>query len=612
MEHKSEFLETNLFSRSFDLKRDSVEEESRTVEIAFSSEEPVERHFGAEILDHKPESIRLGRLNNSGPVLVNHDLSDQVGVIESARVDSDKTGRASIRFGRSDRASEIFQDVQDGIRTQISVGYAIHQMEQEKENPPVYRVTDFEPYEVSIVSSAADQTVGIARESEPVFRTEVLKFDTTPPKQVMEITETEAPSVDFKKIAEDVRKEERLRVQEIEAYGREHKETELAEEFIREGKSSGEFAMEVLKRIKERPEDIKNIGLTKKEINRFSFMRLLNAMAKPGDRKLQDEASYELDVCIETEKASKKAARGYIIPNDVLYEKNLQVPMNKTFQKRELLAGSGDGANLVPTNLDSASFIEFLDNQMVAVQMGATVLRNLDAIVKIPRRDAAITGGWIAESGDAGDVTPSYDQLTLQLKTYALRMDVSRQLRLQSGSLDLENLLRTDIASSIAVAFDGAAMTGTGSSNQPTGIFATSGIGSTTITANQLSWANAMAMQGDVMAANAYQGSLGYVLHPTLASDAKSRSRDSGSGRFVMEGNDIGGFRAMVTANSIYSSQERAIFANWNDLVLAYFSNGIDIQVNREFDDGRIRLVAFLDADVGIRHAGSFAITVDA
>ena len=128
MKQKSEILETQLFSRSFDLQRDQISEDTRTVEIAFSSEMPVERNFGSEVLDHKPESVRLGRVNNSGPVLVNHNLDDQVGVIESARIDSDKVGRASIRFGKSDRAQEIFQDVQDGIRTQVSVGYAIHKM----------------------------------------------------------------------------------------------------------------------------------------------------------------------------------------------------------------------------------------------------------------------------------------------------------------------------------------------------------------------------------------------------------------------------------------------------------------------------------------------------
>ena len=84
--------------------------------------------------------------------------------------------------------------------------------------------------------------------------------------------------------------------------------------------------MSVLKRIQERPEDVKNIGLTKPEINNFSFMRLINHLAKPGDRQLEKEASFEIDVCLNTEKASGKASRGYMIRNDVLYEKNLKMP----------------------------------------------------------------------------------------------------------------------------------------------------------------------------------------------------------------------------------------------------------------------------------------------
>ena len=177
MKTKTEIETTRLFLRTISLDREELQTEERTLSLAFSSETPVERHFGTEILDHRAESVRLGRLNNSGPLLVNHNLDDQVGVVESARIDPDRFGRAQIRFGKSDRAEEIFLDVQDGIRTQVSVGYAIHKMEQTQENPPVYRVTDFEPYELSIVASGADQSVGIGRDSEQTFQTEIIKFD---------------------------------------------------------------------------------------------------------------------------------------------------------------------------------------------------------------------------------------------------------------------------------------------------------------------------------------------------------------------------------------------------------------------------------------------------
>ena len=157
---------TQKHTRSAMIEKRAVDEESRTVELAFSSEEPYERWFGMEILDHKPSSVRMGRLKNGAALLVNHNTDDHVGVIESARIDGDSVGRAVVRFGRGARASEIFADVVDGIRTQVSVGYIVHEMILEKssdDQPPIYRVTDFEPLEISLVAVPADPTVGVGR-----------------------------------------------------------------------------------------------------------------------------------------------------------------------------------------------------------------------------------------------------------------------------------------------------------------------------------------------------------------------------------------------------------------------------------------------------------------
>ncbi|MCP4828685.1 MAG: phage major capsid protein, partial [Proteobacteria bacterium] len=136
--------------RAFTIERDSaIDEAERTVELAFSSEEPYERHFGTEILDHSPESIQLGRMTDGAPVLVDHDPTDHVGVVESVSVDGDRRGRAIVRFGRGARATEIFNDVVDGIRRSISVGYKVLDMIMEREatdgKPPVYRVNKWEP-----------------------------------------------------------------------------------------------------------------------------------------------------------------------------------------------------------------------------------------------------------------------------------------------------------------------------------------------------------------------------------------------------------------------------------------------------------------------------------
>ena len=104
------------------LDRAAVDKEARTVELAFCSEAPYERWWGVEILDCAPKSVRMDRLQNKASVLVDHRSENHVGVVESARLDGDRKGRAKTRFGRSDYASEIFDDVADGIRTKVSVG----------------------------------------------------------------------------------------------------------------------------------------------------------------------------------------------------------------------------------------------------------------------------------------------------------------------------------------------------------------------------------------------------------------------------------------------------------------------------------------------------------
>ncbi|MBM4201462.1 MAG: phage major capsid protein, partial [Gammaproteobacteria bacterium] len=76
-------LETRRASGLIEIR--ALDNDAQTVELSFSSESPVERQFGAEILDHAPGSVRIGRLNGAAPLLVNHNPDDQVGVVESAR-----------------------------------------------------------------------------------------------------------------------------------------------------------------------------------------------------------------------------------------------------------------------------------------------------------------------------------------------------------------------------------------------------------------------------------------------------------------------------------------------------------------------------------------------
>ncbi|UIT42761.1 HK97 family phage prohead protease [Xylella fastidiosa] len=137
----------------------SIDEPSRTLELAFSSEAAeVQTWSGVEILGHRPGEVRLHRLGDSAALLLDHNPRDQIGVVQSASIDRDQRGRAIVRFGRSPRAEEILRDVLDGIRKHVSVGYLVHQVEVigQRDAGPLYRATDWEPIEISIVSIPAD------------------------------------------------------------------------------------------------------------------------------------------------------------------------------------------------------------------------------------------------------------------------------------------------------------------------------------------------------------------------------------------------------------------------------------------------------------------------
>lgn len=153
-------IKTKSYTRNAEFSSGAIDEKKRTVELSFSSELPVARHFGDEILDHSPESVDMTRLQNGAPVLVDHE-GDQVGIVESAEIAPDKRGYAKLRFGNSQRAKDVFADIVDGIRKNVSFGYQIREMIEEAKG--VFRAINWLPYEVSIVSTPADPTIGIGR-----------------------------------------------------------------------------------------------------------------------------------------------------------------------------------------------------------------------------------------------------------------------------------------------------------------------------------------------------------------------------------------------------------------------------------------------------------------
>ncbi len=149
-------------------------DDSRKFILSFSSEEPYERYWGSEILDHAEGAIDLTRLNTIGVVLFNHKRDYVVGKIVKAWVENSR-GCAEIEFDNDDDSELIYQKVNNGTLKGVSVGYQIESIEEVAANKtsadgrftgPCYIARKWQPYEISIVSVPADETVGVGRDAE--------------------------------------------------------------------------------------------------------------------------------------------------------------------------------------------------------------------------------------------------------------------------------------------------------------------------------------------------------------------------------------------------------------------------------------------------------------
>lgn len=163
----------------------SYDEKSRTVEIVWSTGSRVKRYdwgrdqYYWEELSMDPKAIRMERMQNGAPFLNNHsnwDLRDVIGVVERAEVKGG-VGHATIRFSKRDDVKEIVDEVKDGILRHVSVGYKVHKIERTQEridDIAIYRVVDWEPLEVSLVTIPADAKSQVRGEENDFIECEII------------------------------------------------------------------------------------------------------------------------------------------------------------------------------------------------------------------------------------------------------------------------------------------------------------------------------------------------------------------------------------------------------------------------------------------------------
>lgn len=616
--------------RAYKLDRDAIDEEARTVELAFSSEEPYERWWGTEILDHETQSIRLGRLLDGGAVLLEHSPSKHIGVVERAWVDDDQVARAVVRFSRSALGEEAFRDVIDGIKPHVSVGYRIHRavLEESSDDGDIYRITDWEPFEVSFVAIPADPTVGVGRSAgnEPKNHVQIeTRSNNMPPEDPTPGGQAVAdppappasPPVDARVHELAGAENENRRVTEILELGRMHNAADDAMKFVTEKKSVEDFKDHLLKRQDFRPlrETDGDLGLSDKEKRSYNLMRAIRAMADPSNRAAQEAAGFEFECSEQFAKQENREAKGLLIPPDIL-------KMQRSLQQRDLNTGTdSQGGYLVDTELRPQNFIELLRNAS-AVMPYATILNGLVGDLAIPRQSGTVTTAWVAEGGATAESQLALGLLSLAPKTVTATTDITRKMLIQS-SLDIQNLVLQDLAAAIGLAIDYAAVNGSGAANQPQGILNMSGIGSHALGANGAApdWDMLVDLETEVATDNALMGTPRYLGSAKVRGKLKRVEKATYGDTMLMESNGMANGYEYVMSNQVPDDLDKGTSVGvCSALIFGYLAtvhiglwSGLDVLVDpySQSRAGTIQVTAHQDADVAARHEEALSACVD-
>lgn len=603
--------------RTLRFDRSAVNAEMRTAELAFSSDKPYARWWGIEILSHEPGDVKLDRMMDGAALLLNHNMSEQIGVVERCSVDADKVGRALVRFSKSEDAEEVFQDVLDGIRTKTSVGYMVHSMTEIKaeemdeplknmcatEGLKAYRCT-WEPYEVSIVSVPADASVGVGRSKEvtptPAKEQETITINTRGAK--MDENKTPSPE-EVAKLAELDNAIKGARKAEIESVARQYvgrvpKVDELRDAAIRDGVSGDVFKARLFDALPagekfETPAG--EIGLSEKEKKQFSLTRLLAHAA--GDKV---DASFELECSREVAKrigGERNKPGSILLPFDIA----------DTLNRRDLsyAGGATAGANLVGTNLQPQEWEAMLRAKSIAANLGVRRMTVNGGNVTFPRQTGAATAYWPGEAGAFTESNQTFGLVTAMPNEVGTMTDISRRLLVQSTP-SVEAIIREDLIQTIMLSEETQLFSGAGT-NYPTGLINTSGVG--TVTAAGINWAAAVEFETDIQTANADSGNMKYAFNSAGAGILKTRSKEAGYPVYLMDGGQMNGY-GVVVSNLVASGY--GFFGDWSKALLVTWG-AIEIipDVVTQAANGLVRFNVFHLMDVAIKQPSAFTFCSD-
>jgi HK97 family phage major capsid protein len=297
-------------------------------------------------------------------------------------------------------------------------------------------------------------------------------------------------------------------------------------------------------------------------------------------------------------------------------------------EKRTMSAGSSTaGGNFIAT--EKIGFFDALYAKTVLPQLGAVKLEGLAANTDLTGFSAGVTAGWATEVADASSGDPTTASRSISPKRLTAYVDLSKQLLLQNN-FSIQQYTTNSFLKAFAVAIEAAAINGSGSSGQPTGLLGTAGIGSVAIGTNGGAPTLAKILELIQVVESANAGMNGkFLVNPKVVAKLKQTVIDSGSGAMIMpymsyfmgQPEQIAGKETYSTSN-VPSSLVKGtsgsvcsaiIYGDWENLVVGQYG-GIDLVVDpaSQAIGGKTRIVMNQYVGVAVKQPAAFAAILDA
>lgn len=327
----------------------------------------------------------------------------------------------------------------------------------------------------------------------------------------------------------------------------------------------------------------------------FSIAKaILARCGEPVDDGLERELGQEL------RNRTGRTFHGIAVPDEVFME------------QRTLTVGSGgDAASLYQTAHRPDLFVDLLRSQLVTGRLGATYLDGLVGDQSIPRQIGSSTAQHVAEDGALTETDAEFDDIALTPKTVGALTSFSRRA-LINATPSVEQLVRRDLAATIAAAIDAQAVAGDGTGNTPTGIINATGVHALSLAGP--TWAEVLEFIASIEGADADLGTMGWAMSPAVVKTLRSTLKeagDAGAGYLMEEPGNLAGY---AVATSTAMPADTVVFGAWSQLLIGRWS-GIDVLANpfsdSAFARGRVQVRAMADYDVAVRHGEAFAVADD-